>query len=105
MSRVNLAPTAPPMDESGVDTENLVCHGLAASLSSPQDAGEDNSDVSVSAEKNCAICLGPRQRKCVILNCFHSSCCLECALKIMRSTNSTCPICRTQIHDVKEIFE
>jgi len=63
-------------------------------------------DVGFARENLCAICLATKTKKCVFLNCFHSSCCLQCALEIMKSEKvSTCPICRSPIADVKEIYD
>ena len=57
------------------------------------------------SDKPCVICFGARTTKCVFLNCFHSSCCYECAWKIFMSHEKKCPICRTHIDSVKRIFE
>ena len=69
------------------------------------EAGEIG-NVGFVGENRCAICFATKTKKCVFLNCFHSSCCFQCALEIMNSEKvSKCPICRSPIVDVKEIYD
>merc|ERR1719367_1953405 len=71
----------------------------------PQDQGQSCSVSEDFQDKPCAICFGARRTKCVFLNCFHSSCCYECAMKIFTGPEKNCPICRKIIISVKRIYE
>ena len=51
----------------------------------------------------CVICFEERRRKCVLLDCGHANCCLECGQTLKRDS-APCPTCRAPIRMVTRIF-
>ena len=51
-------------------------------------------------EKSCVICFEPMTSWGRLVPCGHSSFCVDCSQKISKPDDSTCPLCRTEIHQV-----
>lgn len=72
---------------------------VAGSVSDPM----GNQDIDVAASNQCEVCLiQPRSRQAFV-PCGHSRLCDSCVGEIMRLT-SACPVCRTSIAMVINIF-
>ena len=75
-SQPSLSPSAPPMEEN-------------ASAENPEE---------------CKICFEAKDGIFAFSPCFHAPACEQCCRRIVGSSESTCPICRSQVTDFKKIF-
>ncbi len=69
-----------------------------------EDHIENNHDQEPGDRLQCVVCLGPRERPHIFLNCFHVVCCENCATTIMQRPNPTCPTCRQRIASANRVF-
>ena len=55
---------------------------------------------------DCVICYAPRKELFIFHPCGHAKTCERCALKVMHKSETypTCPICRTNIKELKKVF-
>ncbi|KAK2163146.1 hypothetical protein NP493_1480g00007 [Ridgeia piscesae] len=63
--------------------------------------GPLRSTSSQSADHECAVCMD-RSADCVLVPCAHTCLCYTCAVKIHRSDNASCPMCRHVISGVNK---
>jgi hypothetical protein len=67
---------------------------------------EQNSLLTVTTTRSsndCVVCMD-RAQNAVLLPCRHLCCCLSCAEQI-RGTTKVCPMCRTSVTEVLQIFK
>lgn len=63
--------------------------------------GPKNIKMKESSE-NCSICL-ETSSNCVLIPCGHKCICSKCSIKLRKTSNSNCPICRTTIQNSLKI--
>ena len=55
-------------------------------------------------QNECKICFEAKNGVFAFLPCYHAPACEQCCRRIVQSSESTCPICRSQVTDFKKIF-
>ncbi|XP_044511884.1 E3 ubiquitin-protein ligase APD2-like [Mangifera indica] len=78
------------------DLESGNCSSCSSSSSS-------NSSEELYDGKICVICYD-EERNCFLVPCGHCATCYDCAQRIFKGENRTCPVCRRLIGKVRRLF-
>lgn len=62
---------------------------------------EDITEMRESSEK-CSVCLDTNSN-CMIIPCAHKCICSECSIKLKKTSNDSCPICRERIKQIVKL--
>lgn len=62
---------------------------------------EDITEMRESSEK-CSVCLDTNSN-CMIIPCAHKCICSECSIKLRKTSNDSCPICRERIKQIVKL--
>ena len=65
------------------------------------DDGDDGDDT---FHNTCIICCQPKQGTYALIPCGHANLCRDCGRHFIEE-NMSCPICRTEINDLMQIFQ